>query len=85
LQREGEVRSRKGSEQVRSTHFLESTKRENSQDRKESELEKGIYMLESADGRANEDTERKRVREGHLHTAEHKVRDKSGHKKQASE
>jgi hypothetical protein len=36
------VRSQKRSEQVRSTYFLESTKRERSQDRNESELEKGI-------------------------------------------
>jgi hypothetical protein len=84
VQRKGQVRTRKGSEQVRHSPSGEYKTRE-VRTRKESELEKGTYMLGNADKRSNEATKRTRASEGHLHTAEHKGRDKLGYKKEASE
>ena len=67
------------------THQLENSDGDTSQDTENCKPARGTHQLESPDRETSQDTERMRVSEGHLHPAEPKQRDKSEHKKNASQ
>ena len=84
-QTERQVRSWKGCEPARVTYQLESSDGRISQDTERMCASKGTHQLESLDGEASQDTEIIQVSKGHSHPREPRQRDKSGHRKGASQ
>ena len=69
---------------MRGTHILETAEEGQIKIEKESNRMGGTYQLETAEGEISQDTERKRLSEGHSLSEDRRGRGKSGHGKKVT-